>query len=123
MNNDLISREALKKYLEDESYTYPSDEEFGCGFNECLLQVFMAIDNAPTVEYPFYQEAYQTGYEEGKNEKPQGKWLFKNGKYRCSHCGEKAIYRFSGSLSTTQTELLTVFCPNCGVKMERGDKE
>ena len=28
------------------------------------------IDNAPTVEYPFYQEAYQTGYEEGKNEKP-----------------------------------------------------
>ncbi len=23
------------------------------------------IDNAPTVEYSFYQEAYQTGYEEG----------------------------------------------------------
>ena len=27
------------------------------------------IDNAPTVEYPFYQEAYQTGYEEGYNAK------------------------------------------------------
>lgn len=26
------------------------------------------IDNAPTVEYPFYQEAYQTGYEEGKED-------------------------------------------------------
>lgn len=26
------------------------------------------IANAPTVEYPFYAEAYQTGYEEGKNE-------------------------------------------------------
>ena len=46
---DLISRSALKKYLEHESYTYPGDEEFGCGFNECLLQVFMAIDNAPTI--------------------------------------------------------------------------
>ena len=29
------------------------------------------IDNAPTVEYPFYAEAYQTGYEEGKNERPK----------------------------------------------------
>ena len=26
------------------------------------------IDNAPTIEYPFYQEAYQTGYEEGYND-------------------------------------------------------
>ena len=51
MTDDLISRSALKKYLENESYSYPEDEEFGCGFNECLLQVFMAIDNAPTV-YP-----------------------------------------------------------------------
>ena len=38
------------------------------------------IDNAPTVEYPFYQEAYQTGYEEGyeKAKKelkiPQDEW-------------------------------------------------
>ena len=30
------------------------------------------IDNAPTVEYPFYQEAYQSGYEEGKNDRQQG---------------------------------------------------
>lgn len=32
------------------------------------------INNAPTVEYPFYQEAYQTGYEEGQKdfERPQG---------------------------------------------------
>ena len=30
------------------------------------------IDYAPTVEYPFYAEAYQTGYEEGKNERTKG---------------------------------------------------
>ena len=33
------------------------------------------IETAPTVEYPFYQEAYQTGYEEGKNKRPQGEWI------------------------------------------------
>jgi hypothetical protein len=33
------------------------------------------IDNAPIVEYPFYAEAYQTGYEEGKNERPTGEWI------------------------------------------------
>lgn len=50
--------------------------------------------------------------------RPKGKWIFKNGKYRCNVCEEKAIYRYSGSLSITQTEILTKFCPNCGAKME-----
>ena len=38
-----------------------------------IKEINEIIDNAPTVEYPFYQEAYQTGYEEGKNARPQGK--------------------------------------------------
>lgn len=42
------------------------------GYKIMMLQ---RIDNAPTVEYPFYQEAYQTGYEEGKNERPQGEFV------------------------------------------------
>ena len=55
MNNDSISREALKKAIDkifflDEYYKDRIMEE---------------IDNAPTVDYPFYAEAYQTGYEEG----------------------------------------------------------
>lgn len=55
------------------------------------------INNAPTVEYPFYQEAYQTGYEEGKNERPQGKWIgvvySKNriGVGMCNQCGVNRI--------------------------------
>lgn len=52
--------------------------------------------------------------------RPQGKWIFKNGKYRCTACGEKAIYCFNGSLAITQTELLTHFCPNCGADMRGG---
>ena len=40
-----------------------------------IAEVIMTINNAPTVDYPFYQEAYQTGYEEGKNERPQGEFV------------------------------------------------
>lgn len=60
-------------------------------------QVCEIINNAPTVEYPFYQEAYQSGYEEGRkdSERPQGKWIWDSdfiafgnpyGAYRCSYC-------------------------------------
>ena len=67
----------------------------------------------------FYGNGYKKGYKDAKQEfeRPKGEWLFKNGKYRCSHCGEKAIYRFSGSCSITQTELLTDFCWKCGAEM------
>lgn len=65
---DLISREALKKAIKEKLGIYLDGT-----FNNRLL--FGIIDNAPTVEYPFYQEAYQTGYEEGKNEKSQGEFV------------------------------------------------
>ena len=61
MNNDLISREALKKEFEK---VYPlSTNEMGGVVNN---RIYDLIDNAPTVEYPFYAEAYQTGFEEAK---------------------------------------------------------
>lgn len=66
------------------------------------------IDNAPTVEYPFYKEAYQTGYEEGQNERPQGKKIKKKpyGWVYCSECD---------SLLGQQDK----FCWNCGAKMQK----
>ena len=75
------------------------------------------IDNAPTKEYPFYQEAYQTGYEEGKNERPQGKWIKNGADYQCNKCFEWCI---------TNEEHLpakTNFCPNCGASMKKGGAE
>jgi len=53
MNNDLISREALKKALEEYKY---------CGFYDKLIEL---IDNAPTIS-DRYAEGYQTGFEEAK---------------------------------------------------------
>lgn len=62
MDNDLISREALLKEVRENKELFETERVYLEGL---LL-------NAPTVEYPFYAEAYQTGYEEGKNERPQG---------------------------------------------------
>lgn len=68
MNNDLISRSALKEQI---SELHSHDDSIDIWLKR--EDVDNLIDNAPTVEYPFYQEAYQTGYEEGKNEILKGK--------------------------------------------------
>lgn len=76
------------------------------------------IANAPTVEYPFYAEAYQTGYEEGKNERPKGKWLKSSNMSKrsyqrlCSNC--KHIVYFCGDGNYPN-------CPYCLADM-RGEE-
>lgn len=71
---DLISREALKILVLNHQ---PKDlQQSDINFDACDIKIWLSdvlkiIDNTPTVEYPFYQEAYQTGYEEGKNARPQ----------------------------------------------------
>lgn len=119
----LIDADALKKLMEEECaeecaiccYANSGD---GC---RCKL-----IDNVPTVEYPFYQEAYQTGYEEGKNERPHGEWIYTDkedkkkgyGGY-CSVCKcDMPI----GINDWKQEYYESNFCPNCGAEM-RGEEE
>jgi len=94
------------------------------GFTEKidLIAFIKEIDNAPTVEYPFYQEAYQTGYEEGKNERPQGEWinahegdLYSTTVYKCSKCGRKVKIEYPDNISDYP------FC-HCGADM-RGKEE
>ena len=101
MSNDLISREALKKQFE-ELHLHPD-----------LIEL---IDNAPTVNYPFYQEAYQTGYEEGKNARLQGEWIcvtkstfpqYQPDEYKCPFCNV-IVHR------------KTNYCEYCGASMQGG---
>ena len=121
MNGDLISREALKKEI----------DTWGC--NDFDKYDFLeAIDNAPTVNYSFYQEAYQTGYEEGHKEgykqaiidgktnysRPQGEWIGINrdcrgycDTFKCSICGAY-IYPY-----TVVKELDYNGCPYCFADM------
>lgn len=75
----------------------------------------------PEVEYPFYQEAYQTGYEEGRKdfERPKGKWIYKefdaesgiSRSYWCSNCGEP------------KSQWCDDFCQRCGADMRKGGAE
>lgn len=71
------------------------------------------IDNAPTIEYPFYKEAYQTGYEEGKNERPQGEWI--------EYKEDNEIRFFCSICQVTKGQAVNNFCACCGADM-RGEK-
>jgi len=79
MNNqgDLISREALKEDFKtrladcNDWIENAKDKETkirASAVKTFIAEVILTINNAQTVEYPFYQEAYQTGYEEGKED-------------------------------------------------------
>lgn len=112
---DLISREALIEAITSET---KNEFEF-----ICLSRLFEIIDNAPTVEYPFYQEAYQTGYEEGKNERPQGEWENDSDNLPiCNKCGEIALQRIFVKMPHLIQDVRMVrsnYCPNCGAKMQK----
>ena len=70
MNNDLISREALKKAIcLDEIISVDETWE------QLYDAVVKTIDNAPTVEIPCNQIIWEQGYECGKNERPQGEYV------------------------------------------------
>lgn len=94
-----IDADALIKALEVTQYNDIDD----------LSRTEDLIDNAPTIEYPFYQEAYQSGYEEGKKiARPQGKWVIEHDWVHCFPCGHEQNYPSN-------------FCPNCGAEMRKGD--
>ena len=101
MNNDLISRSELREKVFFNDYSPQVVDE---NAQRILTKVLQFIDNAPAVEYPFYQEAYQTGYEEGQNAIPQGEWVG-DGFVFCNQCG--------CSHGTHKTN----YCPNCGASM------
>ena len=96
MNNDLISRSALLKELDEYNESALFDVE----------AVKDLINDIPTVE-----------------DRPQGKWKTVEGYdgdeyYECSNCGEPWV------LTTgTPEENNMNFCPNCGADMQGNKKE
>ena len=89
MNNDLISREALRKAFHERIYY----------FNKSSWDEANAIiDNAPTVAKSCKK------LQEVANERPQGEWI-DTGKFpirwKCSNCGRRDQYIYN-------------YCPNCG---------
>ena len=125
MNNDLISREELKKALKS-NCDVCNDKNTNWCEHCCPLNDFEdLIDNAPAVEpekakeseiIKTYTKGFDTGVETVKNERPQGEWLFDKENsftidmFKCSICGYFGDTHFK-------------FCPNCGADMRKGGAE
>ena len=79
MNNDFISREALKKEVVGMMINKADDlEEVEFEINSALASVCEKIDNAPTVAVNCKDcDGYEAGYSAGLKdaERPQGEWI------------------------------------------------
>lgn len=126
MDNDLISRSALKETMKKRivstnhnAITLNREQRAN---NDAILECIDAIDTAPTVKTEITNEdlqnamteSFKNGYEmaKAKYERPQGEWittrtLKHDGNPYCSNCDEETIIRYN-------------FCPNCGAKMKGG---
>lgn len=118
MNNDLISREALRNVI-------LNDRKLdGANANWEVNRILVHIDNAPTVT-AFTKDdmagAYNEGYYCGnrENKRPKGEWIEKQdnkgGWWECNKCGKEPLRNFDVGL----TMALSNFCPNCGAEMRK----
>lgn len=117
MNNDLISREALKKAIcIDEPISIDETWE------QLYDAVVNAIDNAPTVDMNTeLSVAYLKGRRQGQSDiRPQGEWtiikspLSNETIVKCNKCGDEFIGNDVEDYN---------FCPNCGADMRKGGTE
>jgi len=122
---DAISREALRKAIEEVEDNYDGYEPNDLG--KFMCKVDDLIDNAPPVEVytkddmaGAYNEGYVCGNKEAGKARPQGKWKTNEGYdgdeyYECSNCGEPWFL----SAGTPKDNNMN-FCPNCGAEMKGG---
>lgn len=103
MNNDLISREALIKAVEQgEGISWERHEKDDL----CVRKKY--IDNAPTVVA-----------ENATSDRPTGEWIYRNYNWWCSVCGEQPkTMGYVGTALFMHNEFK--FCNHCGAKMTGG---
>ena len=142
MNNDLISREALKKDFKerlakcDEWIEKAKDKETrirASTVKAFIAEVIMTIDNAPTVELTESEvqevlnkrcmTAVPNEYLialHGKTERPKGKW-YKTGQ-SFIHPNKFMNYGCSNCFYELDEHIRKEpnFCPNCGAEMKGG---
>lgn len=127
MNNDLISRSALKehkfvgnKYVQIGGRTNGKALEninraYQQGWNDAIDAI---INNAPTVPLPDFKEGYKQAIIDGKTNfsRPKAEWIFDSeftmfgnpyGTYKCSICGCYSPNKY-------------YFCKDCGADMKGG---
>ena len=125
MNNDLISREALKNDL---ITFFPDKCLEGITAKTLFKQILTDIDNAPTVDLSAkWAEAHSTGYDVGytkglEDARPKGEWIKKTFEFPVfSGEGDFLIpdikIAYECSKCNTHWDYTSNFCPNCGAEM------
>ena len=105
-DDDLISREALKRALEITQYNDIAD----------LIRTERLIDNAPTVCNDNYAMGYQDGVKKVLSERPTGEWIVDGHHYKCSICGKTL------AIIPSESDDDLIGCPYCLADM-RGGRE
>ena len=123
MNNDLISREALKEAIEHYQIQWNKNCDIDIAYWNCCEKILAIINIAPTVEaVPLEHHNKIKGIMDNEikslvdildNNRPQGEWVAHEDMdewYECNkcHCGNTYFVK------------LPNFCPNCGAKMKGG---
>ncbi len=104
-NNDLISREALKKAIKNEfDLAIHNGDIMLMSKSGIVDRVLAYIDNAPTVLYDNYSMGYQDGVNKVLSERSQGRWEPNSFQFECNLCENLNAYKSN-------------FCPNCGADM------
>lgn len=126
-NGDLISRSALKKALREAHINM--ELTFGIASYGCVMNI---IDKAPTVDTTCphcdsgYAQGYSDGYLRGKEERPQGKWIYHKAVdyflpcMECNNCHEEFLLN---DLTPAYFKKVNHFCSNCGADMRKGSTE
>lgn len=115
MNNDLISREALKRAL---NFVYNCAYIDSRSKEGIASDIIVEIDKAQAVEYTF-EEAFQKTVCEQRLYCPsrlQGEWIIDGHHIRCNRCNE-----YICNTDREGNKIPNNFCPNCGAKMAGSD--
>lgn len=114
---DLISREALKGVIE--TYRPALIYDNITDMKNRMVDYFLdEIDNAPSVTpRDNYDLGYVQGLEDGRNERPQGKW----GKWIVAEIQCPTCFKYYEVDYYSAEELNK--CPSCGADMRKGGAE
>ena len=143
--SDLISREALKKEIEQYQIQWNKNCESDIAKWDCCESILAIIDHAPTVpqdcsdckryDFPYFEvkfdkEQMQELVDKAKAEvlasieRPQGEWIedvndtysYDHDTWECSVCHEPFTL-----IEGTPKDNLYNFCPNCGADMREAE--